>query len=561
MSACGVTGGHTVLVHNWIKWDNENSYSIVFTNMDDCQTPDFIKNIVQASGGELTYLSGSYMEKASKLLELSERFQRVILFTHMEDIVPVLAYSNKYWKIPVYFYNHADFKFSYGFSISDIVLNLNEFDVDKTIRFRGINEKRSIYLQFPGYGQMDRKRKILDRLKIRTIIEEKYGLKKNEKLIVSMGSDFKYDNIIGYEFDSYVEAVLNQYGKKCCFLIIGADKEKNKWIQLNVRTKGKAKALGVLPRNEAEQIISVADLFIVSFPMAACGQRDAECAGVPWLRLNIYGRGVREGDIRYADSVEELIDKTLDILNGNEKKYLAARNIDVWTKKKWKEKWDEVCKNITRHGVHPFYPQRLLEKQEYVNCQLMQEEGAKSVCDYIYKQNISSKLREGLFGLDKKYGMGIIYRYALYLDERCRNFEKMSTELEKNSEIQSQYSNKHLQLYLTALKWIEVKQKGKRIDEYLRKQGYQIVAIYGMSYMGKCLLNDLEDDYVHVAYGIDKNAEHLHCGIIMYTPLDNLKKVDLIINTTMIDNAEILKSMKTNNMKMIRLDKILNELG
>lgn len=382
MSACGVTGGHTVLVYNWIKWDIENSYSIVLTNMDDCQTPNFIKNIVQVSGGELTYLSGSYMEKASKLLKLSERFQRVILFTHMEDIVPVLAYSNKYWKIPVYFYNHADFKFSYGFSVSDIVLNLNEFDVDKTIRFRGINEKKSIYLQFPGYGQMDMKRKSLDRLKLRTIIEEKYGLKKNEKLIVSMGSDFKYDNIIGYEFDSYVEAVLKQYGKKCCFLIIGADKERNKWIQLNVRTKGKAKALGVLPRNEAEQIISVADIFIVSFPMAASGQQDAECAGVPWLRLNIYGRGVREGDIRYADSVEELIEKTLDILNGNEKKYLAARNIDVWTKKTWKENWSEVCKNITRHEVHPFYPQRLLEKQEFVNCQLMQEEGAKSVCDY-----------------------------------------------------------------------------------------------------------------------------------------------------------------------------------
>ena len=77
------------------------------------------------------------MQKAEKLANLSEEFERIILFTHMNDIIPILAYSNPGWKIPIYFYNHADFRFSYGFRISDAVLNLGQFDVDKSIRYRG----------------------------------------------------------------------------------------------------------------------------------------------------------------------------------------------------------------------------------------------------------------------------------------------------------------------------------------------------------------------------------------------------------------------------------------
>lgn len=560
MSACAAVGGHTVLVHNWIKWDSEISYSIVFTNMDESRTPDFIKNVVNGSGGKLFYLSGSYMEKASELLKVSEQFQRVLLFTHMEDIIPVLAYGNKRWKIPVYFYNHADFRFSYGFSISDIILNLCQYDVDKTIRFRGINKKDSIYFQFPGNSQINNERDRLDRQDIRKKVDEKYKLRNNEKLIVSMGSDFKYKSIIGYDFGIYAEEVLRQYKGLCSFLIIGADQDKDKWIQLNKKTLGKVKALGILPRDEAEQLISAANLYIVSFPMAASGQENAEESGVPWLGLDIYGRDVKKDDIRFSHSIEELIEKSLEILNGNEKKYLTAQNTDVWTKQEWKEQWKKVCDSVTSHKVHSFNPQRYLEKQEYVNCQLMQEEGAKLVCDYINRQNISPKLQEELFRLDRKYDMGIIYQYASYLEKKCRNLKEICTGLRKYSESQSRFSNKHFHLFLAAVKWIEVKQKRKRIDEYLWKQGVQTIAIYGMGHMGKCLLNDLEEDYVHVAYGIDKNAERLHCEIIMLTPSDNLPKVDLIINTTMIDNAEILGMMKTNDVEMIRLDKILDEL-
>lgn len=558
MSACAAIGGHTIIVHNWISWDDESMYSIVFTDMKEQRAPDFIENAVQKSGGNLMYLSGSYTEKAVRLMEISEGFERILLFTHMEDIIPLLAYGNRHWQIPVYFYNHADFRFSYGFSVSDMVLNLNEFDVDKTSRYRGIDKNRNECIQFPGQGKLNVWKDERKAGNVQNDIKQKYGIAEDEKLIVSMGSDFKYESIIGYEFDVYADSVIREYEGLCSFLIIGADIKKEKWIALKERTGGKARALGILPREEAEQIIAVSDVYIISFPMAAYGGSAAEQAKVPWLWLNIYGRGVKTGDIRYAGSVEELTEKTLDILNGNGQKYLNVQNFGVWTRQEWKEKWHRICRRVTCHKLHTFYPQRHLEKQEYVNCQLMQEQAAESVCNYICEYSLGEPLIEELFRLDRKYDMGIIYKYALYQKRRCKDWERLCDNLTGLCDRRLQLSDKHLELYLTAMKWLETKRKEKQIDSYLYYQGYRTAAIYGMSYMGRCLVSELSGSSIKVLYGIDRNAENLSSEIPIFKPEDIPGDVDVILNTTIMENTVILAGLGVHHIPMIQMSKLLN---
>ncbi len=549
MSQCGVTGGHTVLVHNWIKWDDMNQYSIVFTDRMGFTIPGFVKDVVQESGGKITYLSGTYMEKAKELLELSQNFQRILLFTDMFDIIPVLAYSNERWKTPVYFYNHADFRFSYGFSVSDLVLNLMEFDVDKTIRYRGIDKKNSIYLQFPGQSRFDAKRADSNRDTDKKIIKQKYGVKEDEKLIVSMGDDFKFNHVIGYEFDTYVADVLKRSSVESSFLIIGADKTKEKWICLKERTHGRGRALGRLPRDEAEQLISAADLYIISFPMGAAGRVDAEKANVPWLRLDIYGRAAEKKDIRVSMSINELVEKTLDVLEGNGNRYLPTADTEIWTKQKWKRKWEEIYAHVTDHDMQIFNPRRHIEKQEIINCQLMQERAADSIAGYIIEHHLRDDMKKELFRLDRKYDMGIIYAYTDYLEQHCQN----------STGIQNEYvrlANKHLQLYLTSLRWIEIKQQGMRIEQYLFRQGYHTTAIYGMSYMGEILMKELSVGPIKVLYGIDRNAEKIQAQVKIYKPSDALEEVDVILNTTTISNSELLKEINADNVKMICLSEL-----
>ncbi len=547
MSGCGDVGGHTVLVHNWIKWDDEKKYSIVFTNKDGFLIPEFLKYAVLESGGEIRYLSGTYTEKANKLLELSQEFERVLLFTHMEDVIPVLAYSNPLWKIPVYFYNHADFKFSFGFSVSDIVLNLFEYDVKKTIRYRGIENKYSICFQFPGQGQIEKDRKVLKKDDNRMIVNLKYGLKEKEKLIVSMGEDFKYENIIGYQFDDFVREVLKQSHVESSFLIIGADKEKGKWIYLSKNTKGKGRGLGVLPRNEAEQLIAAADVYIASFPMEAYGRVEAENQGVPCLFLNMIDRYIDKNDIRVSKSVDELIEKTLDILNGNREKYIIQPNTGVWSRKEWKKRWEEIYSNIDEHELHVFQPRRYIEKQEYINCQLLQERAAKIIYDYMKICRLDEAVKKKILKIDYKYEMGIVYNHINFLEKKCDDLIR--------------FSNKHLKLYKTVIKWIGIKQEEKRIDEYIFKQGYRTVAIYGMGYMGECLANELVGGLVEVLYGIDRNAEKISSKIAVYYPADVIEKVDVIINTTTIDNSKIQNYLSIKDVMMLRLDSLLDRIS
>lgn len=549
MTEAGDTGGHTLLVHNWIKWDTKRTYSLAFTDMNEQNVPVFIKKAVEISGGELFFLSGTEIEKARGLLEVSQKFSRILLFHHMEDVIPILAYSNKNWKIPVYFYNHADWRFSFGFSISDVILNLFPFDVDKTVRYRGIPLPYCIHLQFPGMGKMEEdETKKQDKKEIRRWIYETYHIAEGERLIVSMGYGYRYKSILDYDFGSYVRKVIKQSGCPCRFLIIGPDRTEKEWVCLEQDTQGKARALGILPRDEAEQLISGADLYVLSFPQGSSGKSVAEQAGVPCLWLNIAGRGMDQSDTRSAESVSELVEKTLDVLNGNGDKYQVSPDLWRWGQTEWVQRWEDILERFSSHSVHTFRPQKRIEKQEYVNCQVLQEEAAKQVLEYLMETPVDKTLREEVSRLDRKYDMGLSYLYIKRLEEHLSEYIHLS--------------NKHLCLYTTAMKWLEIKQKDVRIDECLHSRGYRTVAIYGMSDMGKSLAKELSGGLVRVIYGIDKRAESLDCEIKVFLPSDKLEKVDVILNTTTIANADILASLTVeDSAEMLCLEDLFEEIS
>lgn len=548
MSKASAIGGHTCLVHNWLKWDSERQYSIAFTDMNGSMPPDFIEEAVRESGGELFFLSGTNVGKAKKLLEISQKFCRILLFTHMEDVVPVLAYSNKNWTVPVYFYNHADWRFSFGFSVSDIVLNLFLFDIDKAVRYRGIPRESCAYLQFPGIGVVVKEAAERTAPKdIRQWIFEKYQVAKTEKLIVSMGYGYRYQSIIGYEFDAYVRDVMRKSGYQCSFLIIGPNSEDAKWRQLERDTKGKARALGLLPYEEVEWLISGADLYIVSFPQLSSGESVAAKAGVPYLFLDIIGRCGGGENLHSAASVQEMTQKTLDVLLGNKHQYQAEQDDSACSQVEWKKAWEEIFARVTEHSAHAFYPQRRIEKQEQVYCQLLQEEAVSNIAAYLRAFSLDKPVMEELFRLDRKYDMGLIWQYARFLNGQLTQYAKLS--------------DKHLRLYKTAVEWIKVKQMGLSIGRYLHSQGYGTAAIYGMGYMGRRLLEELSGGPVKVLYGIDKQAESLNCAIRIFLPSEELEPVDVIMNTTAAVNSEIQALLTFKNpARMLCLDEIFESL-
>ncbi len=79
--------------------------------------------------------------------------------------------------------------------------------------------------------------------------------------------------------------------------------------------------------------------------------------------------------------------------------------------------------------------------------------------------------------------------------------------------------------------WFATKQEGKSVADYLKNEGIKTVAIYGMSFMGQRLYEELKNSGIEVKYGIDKNGDKICTDIDVVSPEYDLEAVDVIIVT------------------------------
>lgn len=229
MSVSANQGGHSVLVNNWPYWDEDNTYSLVVTKQFKEDVVGFVQESIYESGGEIYSLEecGGYYERAQRLRAISANYSRIVLFTHMNDIIPLLAYGTAEWKVPIYFYNHADFRFSYNMTIADAVLNLNDIDARRTAEIRGCKCYNYV-LEFPNSGMIIRHNSKDERLAVSKQCETnclndiyvKYDIDSTCKLIISAGDEFKYSDIVNCSFVDYVKSLYDQLKQNFVFLII-----------------------------------------------------------------------------------------------------------------------------------------------------------------------------------------------------------------------------------------------------------------------------------------------------------------------------------------------------
>lgn len=127
--------------------------------------------------------------------------------------------------------------------------------------------------------------------------------------------------------------------------------------------------------------------------------------------------------------------------------------------------------------------------------------------------------------------------------------------------VQQNLSEKHLALFLMMNQWVAVKQQGKSLSDYFEKQGYKNIAIYGMSYAGERLLQELKDSGIHVKYGIDKNARSIFLDINIVTMEDELEPVDVVIVTPVFFFNDIEEELSEKiDCPIISLEDVLYEV-
>lgn len=75
------------------------------------------------------------------------------------------------------------------------------------------------------------------------------------------------------------------------------------------------------------------------------------------------------------------------------------------------------------------------------------------------------------------------------------------------------------------------KQQHKEVSDYFEENGYERIAVYGMSHMGQRLIDDLKDSKIQVVYGVDQRADRLTYSLPIYRPSEELPQVDAIVVT------------------------------
>jgi hypothetical protein len=109
--------------------------------------------------------------------------------------------------------------------------------------------------------------------------------------------------------------------------------------------------------------------------------------------------------------------------------------------------------------------------------------------------------------------------------------------------------------------WVNKKIKGKNVEDYLHNKNYKNIAIYGMSYIGQTLINELENSDICIKYGIDKDAEVYWDKFPIVKPDEVTDNVDVIV-VTAISFLDEVKNTLQGKVKcpIISLEEIVDNL-
>lgn len=130
-------------------------------------------------------------------------------------------------------------------------------------------------------------------------------------------------------------------------------------------------------------------------------------------------------------------------------------------------------------------------------------------------------------------------------------------QLKKNTELCGK-SEKHLKMFLLMDQWMENKKNGKELESYFNKYGMKQIAIYGMSYIGQRVYEELKGSNIEVAYGIDKNEKEVYSDLVLYKPTDKLPEVDAIIVTAFCFYRDIERELSKNtDVPIISIEEII----
>lgn len=176
----------------------------------------------------------------------------------------------------------------------------------------------------------------------------------------------------------------------------------------------------------------------------------------------------------------------------------------------------------------------------------------KEAQTYLNENNSDTIVKEALFGMideEEKEKINIL-----------RNITSRNT-LEREVECNEKNYRKYRYLFHIMCQWMQLKNQGIEIADWLKALGWNRIAIYGMGAIGQDLLTELRTKGIDVIYGIDRNAMNIQSEIPVCMLEDKLESVDGVIVTSAAQQEQIKKEVhKKLEVPVVSLKDILDEM-
>jgi hypothetical protein len=270
-------GGHTKMLCQWVKADRDREHSLVLTQHRG-PTPDFVHKVFMESGGrkveQLNHGPWGQLDWARRLRRIAQDFDLVILHTHCEDVVPVIAFADTGRHPPVLVLNHADHIFWYGSSVCHLAINLRDAAQDIAISRRGIAPERNILL--PTLAES------VTRTRTREEAKKELGIAPETVLLVSAARGPKFRTMHGVTYADIHADVLRKH-ENAVLIAVGAG-EPADWGPVREAVGGRLRSTPELPNPKV--YFEAADIYVDSYPfVSSTSLMEAAGYGLPLVTI------------------------------------------------------------------------------------------------------------------------------------------------------------------------------------------------------------------------------------------------------------------------------------
>ena len=130
----------------------------------------------------------------------------------------------------------------------------------------------------------------------------------------------------------------------------------------------------------------------------------------------------------------------------------------------------------------------------------------------------------------------------------------------KTTDSDSMALKKYKSHYYLLNKWMILKEEKQSIVSYFKRNGIKSISLYGIGFLGKHFLKEIEESEVMVSYIIDKNAERYR-DFNVIRPYDKCEKTDLLVVTPIDEYYEIVDTLCLDKkQRVISLEEIIDEI-